>query len=110
MTIQPQLDHAGMVTDPEPAGEALSPGPVLDHADRRRIERLSTDLKARAGERSWHFSALNEFMADLRTLEAQLSSTSPKTAVVRACLHSIADKLTEAGSRENLTRVRRLLG
>ncbi|MBI9086378.1 MAG: hypothetical protein JEZ11_22445 [Desulfobacterales bacterium] len=104
------LDQAGMVAEPEPAGEALSPGPTLDNTDRRRIERLSTDLKARAGERSWHFSALNEFMADLRTLEAQLSSPRPKTDVIRACLHSIADNLTEAGSRENLTRVRLLLG
>ena len=104
------LDEAGIVAAPEPVGEALGQGPVLDSTDLQRIQRLSADLKARAGERSWHFSALDEFMADLRTLEAQLASPKPKTAVIRACLQSIADNLTEAGSRENLTRVRRLLG
>lgn len=104
------LQEAGMAGGGVPAEAPLGVAPVLDAGDRGRVETLLADLKARAGERSWHFSALDEFMADLKTMEAQLASPRPKSAVMRGCLQSIADNLADCGSRENLERVRRLLG
>lgn len=104
------FQEAGMTGGAVSEEGPLGAGPVLVDGDRLRVETLLRDLKVRAGERSWHFSALDEFMADLKTLEAQLASPRPKSAVIGGCLQSIADNLAECGSRENLERVRRLLG
>ena len=104
------LREAGMAGGGVLAEAPLGTAPVLGEGDRQRVETLLADLKARAGERSWHFAALDEFMADIKTMEAQLASPRPKNDVMRGCLQSIADNLAQCGSRENLERVRRLLG
>ena len=63
-----------------------------------------------AGRRGWPFEALSEITADLRTLDAQLQSPRPKTAIVRACLQSIAAALSRIGAPDLRDPVAALLG
>ena len=43
------------------------------------------------GEQNLAYETLTEVIADVRTIEAQLISPRPKTAVVRACLEGLRD-------------------
>jgi hypothetical protein len=49
-------------------------------------------------------------MADLRTIDAQLSSSRPKTAIIRECLRSLKETLEGLADHESLMKVRGLLG
>lgn len=73
--------------------ERLSPGPVMNETDIALIESLLLQIKTTIEEMGLAYEALNELMADLRTVETQLSSPQPKTAIIRACLNSIAEGL-----------------
>lgn len=95
------------------AGDAAAPlttAPIIDEAGRETVEALTASLKARAGELELSFDPLAELVADLRTIDAQLASSRPKTAVIRACFESIRKVLQTAGDEEELTKVKQLLG
>ena len=88
----------------------LTDAPILDGPGREAAEALSAFLKAHSRELQLAFDPLAELIADLRTIDAQLASPRPKTAVLRACFESIRGVLTSAGAKEELARVNRLLG
>ncbi len=88
----------------------LGSGPVLTEADRGLVEQMNAHLKTEAGDRSWQFDALTDLMADIKTIDAQLMSTQPKTAVIMACLQSVHAILTSAGLGDTAGRVGRLIG
>jgi hypothetical protein len=72
---------------------SLGDGPLLD-ADRQQVvATIIADLKQQAGKMGLEFDALSEMVADLKTIEAQLNSPRPKTAVIRPCFESIRDLL-----------------
>ena len=56
------------------------------------------------------FDGLSELMADLKTIDAQLGSSRPKTAIIRECLRSLKSILEAASEGEILVKVRGLLG
>ncbi len=72
--------------------------------------RLTARLKLEVGSRSWHFDALNDLMADLKTIEAQLLSSRPKTAIIRECLRSIAGILSSASADDLEVDIRSAIG
>ncbi len=88
----------------------LPDGPVLDGPGREAVEALSAFLKVHTGELQLAFDPLAELMADLRTIDAQLASPRPKTAVIRACFESIRGVLEATRAGEELARVNQLLG
>jgi len=88
----------------------LGAGPVMDDADRQLTEALTGQLKYLAGDKSWAFDALTDLMADLKTIDAQLMSSRPKTAIVRECFRSVQGLLNGAGHKEVAAAVGRLLG
>jgi hypothetical protein len=49
-------------------------------------------------------------MADLKTIEAQLGSSRPKTAIIRACLRSVLAELKNSGDNKIFNRLRILVG
>ena len=59
---------------------------------------------------SLNFESLSELMADLKTIDAQLSSSRPKTAIIRECLRSLKETLEGLADNESLVKVRSLLG
>ncbi len=49
-------------------------------------------------------------MADLKTIDVQLGSSRPKTAIIRECLRSIKETLEGLANGGSLVKVRGLLG
>jgi hypothetical protein len=49
-------------------------------------------------------------MADLKTIDAQLSSPNPKTAIIRECFRSIVGLLQSMDNDDTLKSVKTLLG
>lgn len=90
-------------------GFTLGRGPLLDDVRRQAVETITTDLKQQTGELGLDFDALNELNADLRTIETQLASPRPKTAIVRACFQSIRDVLKSADDAQAVGTINVLL-
>lgn len=89
----------------------LGETPVLDGTAVQAVERIVAGLKTHAAEKSWEFETLTELMADLKTIDAQLISPRPKTAIIRECLRSIKAVIEKAGADGgSLARIERLLG
>lgn len=65
-----------------------------------QVERLVTRLKSELGRSGLHYETLGEIMADIRTIESQLASPRPKTAIVRECLVSLRDAAAESRQAE----------
>ena len=49
-------------------------------------------------------------MADLKTIEAQLGSSRPKTAIIRACLRSVLAICENPADNKIRDRIRTLIG
>jgi hypothetical protein len=56
------------------------------------------------------FDTLAEVMADLRTITGQLSSSRPKTAIVREGLRSLEGVLKQFAGNRSLAGARALIG
>jgi hypothetical protein len=67
-------------------------------------------LKQQVGSMGLPFDALAAVMADLKTIDAQLDSSHPKTAIVRACFQSLKNTLVHAGAQDCAGLVAGLLG
>ena len=96
-----------------PAG--ISPGkltdqPVMDPISCRGVEQAAGELKSQAGNLGLDFDGLSELMADLKTIDAQLGSSRPKTAIIRDCLRSLKEALEGSVENEILLKIKRLLG
>ena len=98
----PGADDAG--------GYCLGTEPVIPEAGIQEVELLTVRLKTCSGNLGLEFEPLSELVADLRTIDAQLASTRPKTAIVRECFRSIAEVLQDTGALDELAKVRRIIG
>lgn len=88
----------------------LSGGPVLSPADLDAIEQVTVYLKKEAGGLGLSFDNLTELVADLRTIDAQLTSSRPKTEIVRSCFKSIEAVMAALGHKEASARLCALIG
>jgi hypothetical protein len=88
----------------------LGDAPIIEELVRKAVEKVADELKGQAGKIGLDFEDLNELMADLKTIDVQLSSSRPKTAIVRECFHSIKDVLVKGESGDSLLQVKGLLG
>ena len=83
---------------------------LLKSSGRQAVEQIASELKDQTGALGLDFDTLTELMADLKTIDAQLGSSRPKTAIIRACLHSVLAVLTNSGDNKNSERIRTLIG
>jgi len=88
----------------------LSNGPTLKETVCKRIDQILAELKIQAGNLGLDFDTLTEYVADLKTIESQLLSSRPKTAIVKACFFSIRDILEKAKAPDSLLLVKKILG
>ncbi len=100
-------------------GGALSTGelpgqlnnqPIMDTQSCQAVEHVTDALKNQTGTLGLEFDGLSELMADLKTIDAQLGSSRPKTAIIRECLKSLKNLLKAQTESESLLRVKALLG
>jgi hypothetical protein len=94
----------------EDATPTLGEDAVLDNARQEKVEKIVADLKSQAGNIGLAFDTLQELMADVKTIEAQMTSSKPKTEIVRACFRSIETIMEKAGMSDQLDVIRKLLG
>jgi len=83
---------------------------VLNEAACQAVERIVADLKSQIGEKRLDFDSLAELMADLKSIDAQMSSPNSKTAIIRECFRSIIGVLQKTGDTDSLIPLKTLLG
>jgi hypothetical protein len=88
----------------------LTDQPIMDQISCQAVEQAAGELKSKAGNLGLDFEGLSELMADLKTIDAQLSSSRPKAAIIRECLRSLKETLVALAENESLMKVRALLG
>ena len=82
----------------------------LNADGQQAVEQVVSEVKDQAGTLGLDFSALTELMADLKTIDAQLGSSRPKTAIVKECLRSISGVLAGTANNGLHRRVKELMG
>jgi hypothetical protein len=95
---------------PDAGVPILGDDPILEDKVRQGVEAIIADLKKEVGNLCLEFDLLSELVADLKTIDIQLTSSRPKTAIVRECFCSIKTVLEKAGTGNSLIRVSRILG
>jgi len=88
----------------------LTDQPIMDQSSCQAVEQAAGELKTKAGNLGLDFDSLSELMADLKSIDAQLSSSRPKTEIIRECLRSLKATLEGIAENESLVKVRSLLG
>ena len=89
--------------------DQLGDGPVLTSGGQQAVARVVSELKNQIGSLGLDFDALGELMADLKSMEAQLESARPKTAIIRECLHSVLGVVATDQSKQLVDRLRKLV-
>ncbi len=92
-----------------PAGITLGNHPVVGEKNGAVITDILTGLKPRIGKLGMAFDDLTELLADIQSLEAQLRSSRPKTAIVRECFRSMLPVLARSSETETLSRIKSFL-
>ena len=103
----------GLMGDLPQSGEIsgrLSDQPIMDANGCKAVQHLADALKNQTGSLGLDFDGLSELMADLKSIDAQLGSSRPKTAIIRECLRSIKELLEAQPETESLFKVKGLLG
>ena len=88
---------------------SLQDVPVLHESVHQAVEQLVTTLKGQTNQFSLNFDSLAELMADLKTIDAQLASPNPKTAIIRECFRSIVGVLKAVDNNDTLKSIKTLL-
>jgi hypothetical protein len=91
------------------AGITLGNRPVVDEKNGAVITDILTGLKPLIGKLGLAFNDLTELLADIQSLEAQMRSSRPKTAIVRECFRSMMPTLTHACETDSLSRIKSFL-
>lgn len=91
-------------------GPKLGDAPVLGEEGCHVVEDVAVALKSQVGSLGLDFAPLTELMADLKTIDAQLTSSRVKTAIIRECFRSILTVLEKAGASDGIAQVKGLLG
>ncbi|SHO49508.1 hypothetical protein [Desulfopila aestuarii] len=78
----------------------LGKGPVLDGQDREQVEKFLTEIKKGLFTNPTGYPQIEELVMDVKTLETQMLSPRPKTAVIRAVFSSLSPALAASGSKD----------
>ena len=102
-------DIVGPMAPDSPGMASLGDGPIMTGGDQQSVDEVISEIKNQIGSFGLDFDALGETMADLKTMEAQLDSPKPKTAIIRECLRSILGVVNDTPGKPIADRIRRLL-
>jgi hypothetical protein len=82
---------------------------VINDGVRDVVESVLASLKLDVAHQTFDFDTTAEMIADIRTLEMQLTSPKPKTAILRAGFESVKAVLGSANNVETLSQINQLL-
>jgi hypothetical protein len=82
---QKGLDALGMDVTPKKEAQSysLGSGPVLDDQGKKSVYELLDKIKADLDNKALSFDLMEEIVIDLKTIEVQMLSPNPKTAIIR---------------------------
>lgn len=104
-----QRVQAGGAGEPSAAAEPdLGRGPVLEGEAVAALSSLLADVKARLPKTGATYDQLEEMVMDLKTVDVQLLSPRPKSAIVRETLrslHSAFSAIGDSGLSERLGKI-----
>jgi len=103
-------EFIGPLTADVGAPTALGDEPLLNSASRQALDEILMAIKDQSGSLGLDFDSLTELMADLKTIDAQLGSSRPKTAILRECLVSICGVLKTTADLGLHDRAKGLVG
>ena len=83
---------------------------VLSEAGKNACDLMVANIKSNTGKMDLNFDGMSEMMADLKTIDAQLSSPKPKTVIIREAFRSIQSVTKSAGNKEISDRIQELIG
>lgn len=89
---------------PESTGVALGDTRLLRAEARAATEELLAQIKAAVAGLKLDFDDMTEMTADIRTIEAQLTSSRPKTTILRETLTSLRRLLQDRNADHPLCR------
>ena len=92
-----------------PASESvqrLDSTPVLSESGKHLLDVLTAEVKSQVGSLGLEFDVLTEILADLKTIDSQLESPHPKTAIFRECLCSISENLARSNATALADRIK----
>jgi hypothetical protein len=102
-------DLMGPLASSTSGSEQMGDAPVLTSGAQQAVVRVVSELKDQTGSFGLDFDTLGELMADLKTIEAQLDSSRPKTATIRECLRSVLAVVKATQNRQLADRIHRLI-
>lgn len=108
-----EIQKQGFGAASEEGGACLGNEPILGDPGQQAVAQWVTGLKNQTSSLGADFDTLSELMADMKTIDAQLASSRPKTAILRECLLSLRSALEKTGGKTaegSLRQIRRLLG
>ena len=90
-------------------GFRLGDAPLIDDAGQKSVEQVISDIKTKAGSLGLDYDTLEELLADLKTIDVQLTSSRPKTKIIRECFQSIIDVLQKVDANKLVNEVKGLI-
>ena len=102
-------DLMGPMASDSSGSASLGDAPVLAAGGQQTVGQVVSELKNQTGSLGLNFDTLSELMADLKTMEAQLDSSRPKTAIIRECLRSVLGVVEKTKNRQIVDRLRKLV-
>lgn len=97
------LQKAGYISVPVNNNFQLSKGPVLVEGDRQAIEQIVEQIKRAVSAKAPSYEDIEEIVIDVKTIEVQLLSAKPKTAIIQEILRSLQDSLKKLDLNEMAT-------
>ena len=87
----------------------LGDAPLIDDAGQKSVEQVVSVIKTKAGSLGLDYDTLEELLADLKTIDVQLTSSRPKTKIIRECFQSILDVLQNVDAGELTNQIKGLI-
>ena len=105
-----EIEAAGLGGDTgDSTTVSLGREPVIESAVAEAVQEAANAIKEEAGGIGLSFDMLAELMADLKSIDAQMESSRPKTAIVRECFVSLKEILESTDQSNSLATVKTLL-
>lgn len=98
-----QVQAAGVAGPTAATDLDLGNAPVLEERGKNSVETVLKEIKACLSQNSTAYERLEEMVIDLKTIEVQLLSPRPKTAIIREVLRSLHSSL-DSTDRSDLAK------
>ncbi len=95
------LGIAGTSSQTKGGDQKLSEGPVVNDSDRSAIEAMTAKVRAVISGEHLEYTLLEEIVLDLKTVEVQMLSPNPKTAILQEIFRSL-QHCCEAARRDDI--------